>query len=120
MSSVAKPVLSVQPHNHAIVASVLCSHLDHENTLQLQRDLEAAVAASPASSVVLDLARVEFLPSMALNLLVKTHKQFVQAERKFVLAGVQPNVRELLQVTALDRYLGIYPTTEEGLKRVGA
>jgi anti-anti-sigma factor len=68
---------------------------------------------------VLDLARVEFLPSLALSLLVKIHKQLAQAECKLVLAGLRPNVLEVVRITALNKYLRVCPTTEEGLKLVG-
>src|SRR5262249_5121138 len=100
------------------VGAVVCRDLDHDNTLQLQRDIEAALAAAPKPSLVLDLSAVEFVPSMALSLLVKTHKDRLQAGGKLVLVGIRPQVLELLKITGLDRYWANYATVEDGLKHI--
>jgi anti-anti-sigma factor len=118
MSSAAKSVLSVEKHDQAIVAAVVCRNLDHESTAQLQRELETALAAAPALSLVLDLSAVEFAPSLALGLLVKTHKELTQAGRKCVLVGIQPLLQEVMKITALAKYLQICATTADGLKQI--
>ena len=56
-------------------------------------------------SLVLDLSRVEFVPSLALGLLVKIHKSLVQAGKKCVLVGVRPQVQESMSVTGLTKLL---------------
>jgi len=114
----ASTVLSVERHEQAIVGTVICRNLDLESTAQLQHDLATALAAAPTHSLVLDLSAVEFAPSLALGLLVKTHKELTQAGRKCVLVGLQPLLQEVMKITALANYLQICGTTAEGLKHM--
>jgi len=118
MSEATKTVLSIRPHPQAIVAAVVCRHLTHETTLQLRSDLDAAIASAPSSPLFLDMSQVEFLPSMAIGMLVSTHKALKQSGRKCLLIGIRPLVLESLQITALDRFFEIHSTIEEGLKHL--
>ena len=118
MSEVTKPILSVQPHAQAIVAAVGCRQLTHETSLQLRSALDAALAGAPSSPLILDLSQVEFVPSLALGILVTIHKVLRQAGRKCLLVGIRPLVLETMQITALDKFFEIHSTLEEGLKHL--
>ena len=114
----ATSVLAIQPHTQAIVAAVVCRDLNHQTTQQLQAELETALAAAPSLSLVLDLAAVEFLPSLAMGMLVNIHKALKKAERRCLLVGIRPLVLQSMQITALDRFFAIHATVDEGLKHV--
>lgn len=120
MSNPTRPVLSVKPHARAVLAVVDCRDLDHETTLRMQGELMAALDAAPASALVLDLSGVEFVPSLALGVLVKVHKSLAQAGRKCMLVGVRPLIVESMNVTGLTKFLVLRDTTEEALKSVVA
>lgn len=118
MSTAPKTILAIEPNPKAIVAAVTCQDLDHETTQQLKHELEAALAAKPGSALVLDLSRVEFVPSMALGVLVTIHKNLQQAGRKCLLVGVQSMVLESMQITGLNKYLDLCSSLAEGLKQL--
>lgn len=118
MSTAPKTILSIQPHAKAVVATVTCSDLDHETTQQLKHELESALAAKPGSALVLDLSQVEFVPSMALGVLVTIHKNLQQTGRKCLLAGVQSMVLESMQITGLNKYLDLCDSVASGLNQL--
>jgi anti-sigma B factor antagonist len=118
MADAPKPILALQPHPQAIVANVVSRDLNHETAEQLQRDLTAALAAAPHSSLILDLSQVEFVPSMALGMLVKIHKTLRQEGRQCLLVGVRPLVLELIQVTGLNKLLVVHGSVDEALKHL--
>jgi anti-anti-sigma factor len=118
MPNATPAVLSIQPHERVVLGTVLCRELEHEATRKLQAELESALDAAPTLALVLDLSRVEFMPSLALSLMVKVHKSLVQGGRKCVLVGVHPLVHDAIRATALDRFLVLRGTVEEGLQSV--
>jgi anti-anti-sigma factor len=118
MSNTTKPVLSVQPHDQVVLAVVECRDLEHNTTCQMQDELATALEAAPSMGLVLDLSRVEFVPSLAMGILVRVHKSLAQAGRRCVLVGVRPMVQEAMSVTGLTNFLVLRGTTEEALQFV--
>jgi anti-sigma B factor antagonist len=73
--------------------------------------LQANVAGEP-KRIVVDLSVVEFLDSTGLGSLVSLMK--MMGERGVLaLAGAQPPVRRLLQITQLDRVFRLYDSLHE-------
>ena len=62
-----------------------------------------AVDGSPL--VVIDLRKLEFIDSTGLGVLVKTHQQMRQANRRLVLVDGEGQVRRLLAMTGLSDQL---------------
>lgn len=115
MPDSAEPILTIRPHPQAIVAAVACRQLNLETSQRLRTELDAALAQSPTAPLVLDLSQVEFMPSLAMGILVTTHKTLTQAGRKCVVAGCQPFVLESLKLAALHRFFVIHDTVDAGL-----
>jgi anti-anti-sigma factor len=116
MSSAANPVLYVKDNDRAVLATVVCRDLELDTTAKLQSELTTALDAAPTRSLVLDLSSVEFVPSLALGLMVKVRKALAQDGRKCVLVGVRPLVRDAMRATALDRFLVLRGTVDEALE----
>jgi anti-anti-sigma factor len=62
-----------------------------------------AGSSSGVSMVVLDLACVRFLPSLALGQLVHVSKKCAARQQKLKLAAVQAQIRQVFVVTRLER-----------------
>jgi anti-anti-sigma factor len=80
---------------------------------------ELVAPASPATGVkaiVLDLSAVQFLPSLAIGVLMKWSDACKRREQELRLAAPLPQVREVLKITRLDRVLHIFDTVEEAAK----
>lgn len=69
---------------------------------------------------VVDLANVSFIDSSGLASLISGLKTFRSQGKQFRLAAVQPNVRQVLTLTMLDRAFDIVPDVRAAVNSIGA
>ena len=77
--------------------------------------MTAAAEQAPGLPVVVDLSNVQVMPSMAIGALVSMWKTIKTDERRFVLVGLQPRVRETLTICRLTTLFEIHETVDEAL-----
>ncbi len=65
--------------------------------------------------LVVDLRDVQFIDSSGLGALLSAHQNAAQRSTSFVLAGLQPRVRSMFELTRLQRVFEIYPGLQEAL-----
>jgi anti-sigma B factor antagonist len=82
------------------------------------RERLAATIDGGAPAVLVDLSDVTFVDSTALGVLVGAMKRLRATRRPLRLVAPRPDVRRLLEITLLDRVLGIDATTEDALAAV--
>ena len=82
--------------------------------------LLAPLHGRPVPLVVFDLAELQSVGSVLLNLLLKSHRQVEAAGGEFVLCNASEAVRELIRLTALDTVWAIYDSRDEALEAIGA
>ncbi|PJM99031.1 anti-anti-sigma factor [Streptomyces sp. CB01201] len=85
--------------------------LDAQTLPPLQRALEAA--AMTRQIVVFDASAVPFADSSTLNLLLQTHRT-----TRLRIAGAQPQLLRILEMTGTDATLALYPTVTEACAAV--
>jgi len=100
-------VTIIERHPNVVVVHVQPESLDERNLSAVRADTSAAGAESPQLAVVLDLAKVGFMPSMSLGGLVQLSREFKARGQRLVLTGLQPVVRETMAITRLDRLFEI-------------
>ena len=99
----ATPV-PVHVTDRAIIARPQVKLMDDDVLKALSQGVDKAAAAHPAVPlVILDLSRVALLPSMALGLLVHMTTRCRARQQKLKLAGIQPQLRRVFEITKLDR-----------------
>jgi anti-sigma B factor antagonist len=101
-------VTVVERHPNVVVVHVQAERLDETNLSTVRADASAAGAESPQAAVVLDMARVGFMPSLSLGGLIQLSQAFKVRGQRLVLAGLQPAVRETMAITRLDRLFEIH------------
>lgn len=69
-----------------------------------------------APLVIFDLSRVGFFGSMFLAVLLRCWKLINSKNGTMVLAGVSPQARDLLKLTALDMIWPMYPSRHEAIE----
>lgn len=79
----------------------------------------AAVAAVGQPAIV-DLARVSFISSMGIRLLIATARALQQKGGRLVLFGAQPLVQEVLDGVALDQIVPVVASEQQALETLGA
>ncbi|MEU5667162.1 STAS domain-containing protein [Streptomyces longwoodensis] len=97
---------------HAVV--VVEGPIDYHTTPQLLGHLTTK-EMQDVPLLVLDLSKVDFCDSSALGAFVDLHRRRTEAGRGFGLAGTQPEVHRILELTRLTTVLPLYATTEQAL-----
>ncbi|NHC24540.1 STAS domain-containing protein [Nocardioides sp. IC4_145] len=67
--------------------------------------------------VVVDLTEVPFIDSSALGALVAAHRRARGLGGSLAVAGIQPPVARILELTGLDRVLASYATARDAVGR---
>jgi len=83
------------------------------------KDLEAALNGlidRGQIRIILDLAGVEYISSMGLRGLLAALKKQKQKKGCLILAGLQPFVRELFEVTGFSRLFSVCANQAEAMK----
>jgi anti-sigma B factor antagonist len=65
--------------------------------------------------LVLNLAPVEYIPSLALGKLVMLNRKVQAVSGRLALCGLSPTVREVLDTTCLTPLFNIYATEQEAV-----
>ncbi len=91
---------------HALV--ILAGEIDLSSVGQLYDEL-AELAREGICHVSLNVAEVTFIDSTGLSLLVSEHKRMEIMEGELIIFSPSQQMRQLLQITALDSILNIRP-----------
>lgn len=90
-----------------VVCNVTAAHqLSAYESQTLQAEFLAACEAG-AGHLAIGLAKVEFMSSAALGVLVTAHKACGKSGQRLVLFGLRPEIVNLLKMTHLDRLFRI-------------
>ena len=85
----------------------------------IAKELYRLVDEEDRRRLILDFEKVEYLPSMAIGIVINLNKKLAALKNsKLILCGVGPKLTELLKITKLDKILSIKPTQREALKVV--
>ncbi len=94
--------------------------VDSSTVEELSAHLAAALrsaATHPARLVIIDLQRVTFFGSAALNAVLDCHEEGKESGTAVRLVAAHDNVLRPIEVTELDCILDIYPTLSDALHR---
>src|SRR5437899_2010355 len=103
-------IISIEAGDRALVIAVLRRGLDEETTRRLDSEVSAAAADAPGKPIIIDLAKLDFAPSVALGTLVRMVKDFKFFGRRVIVTGVNPRVRGSMNVTRIDQVIEMQPT----------
>jgi anti-anti-sigma factor len=106
--------MQVEPLPGGAICLALSGRLDMHGAQAVEDRVLQAVAASPGD-VLFDLARVSFLSSMGVRLLIAVARTQRQRGRQLLLFGAQSTVKSTLAMVALDQIVPILPNREAAL-----
>jgi anti-sigma B factor antagonist len=87
--------------------------LDGTNSAATDTKLADAVSRSPA--LILDLASLDYISSAGLRVLLKAAKQAQTAKQKLVLAGLQPAVKQVFEISGFSTLFATFPNRDAAL-----
>ncbi len=108
----------IKTDSQAILVCLECVQMSDEHARALQSEVSLAAEQAPGLPVIVDMSKVEFLPSLGIGMLVTLLQQFKQDGRQFMLVSLQPKARETLTICRLDKLFEIYENLDEALSRI--
>ena len=79
----------------------------------------APLREDPPNNIIVDLSKVAYFGSAFITFLLRCHHLLANRGSELVLAGVNPNIRELLRITNLEMYWALYDTAAEAISALG-
>ena len=111
-------VVTVETRQNVILGVVLCARMDDEEARAVKQAIYAVASKAGDLPVVLDISRVEFLPSISLGALLNLSRQFKINDQRFILAGPRRDIRSVLAVTRLDKLFEISDDAEAAIAQL--
>jgi anti-anti-sigma factor len=110
--------IKIVAQEELISAELQCTELDEQHAENMQDKVKEACEQTPQLPVVLEMSKVEFVPSLSLGALVTLLQTMKQNQRRFILAGIQPNVRETLTICRLNKLFEICESIDEARTKI--
>ena len=101
-----------------LLARPQCAELDEQHTSDMQKKVQEAAEEVSELPVILDLSEVRFLPSLSIGALVSLFQHSKQRQQRFILVGLQTEVRQTLAVCRLDKLFEIYDTVDTAIQKI--
>jgi anti-anti-sigma factor len=79
------------------------------------REVLEPTLADPAAPILVDLSDCEFIDSTGLSLLVEAKRRLEEHNRGFGVCCPDADVQRLLELTGIDRALGLYDSRDEAV-----
>lgn len=91
----------------------ISGRLDGTNSAVADTKLADAVGRTPA--LILDLAALDYISSAGLRVLLKAAKQAQTAKQKLILAGLQPAVKQVFEISGFSTLFATFATSADAL-----
>jgi anti-sigma B factor antagonist len=104
-----------------LVVSV-SGRIDHPNAEVLKNGLAPSLddCQKDGCPLVLDLAGVDYMSSVGLRVLMLAAKQMKAQGLRIVVAGLQPVVQEIFEISRFDRVFEVFPSAQEATMHLAA
>ena len=101
-----------------LLARPRCTELDEQHTSDMQKKIQEAAEQAPEHPIILDMSEVHLLPSLSIGVLVSLLQDTKQRQQRFILIGLQPEVRQTLAISRLDKVFEIYDAVETASQKI--
>ena len=93
----------------------LAGRLDGSTAEEVENKLATFVAAKE-TQLVLNLAKLEYISSAGLRVLLGTQKKAAKQQGEMRLAGVNASVKDVLDIAGFTQFFKLFDTEEEAVK----
>ena len=100
----------------AVVNFVDKKILDEQNIQMIGDDLFKLVDEQGRKKILLNFSNVEFLSSAALGKLITMNRKVQAVKGRLVLCGISKEIREVFEITKLDKLFTILPDEQAALQ----
>ena len=106
--------ITTETRDGRTIVSLREERLDAQNSGKL-RDYILGLLEAGGQRLIVDLSGVSFIDSSGLGALLSGYKNANLRSGSFALAGLQPRVQSMFELTRLHRVFEIFPTVEAAL-----
>lgn len=100
--------------NYSIISSEV-DKLNSTNAPELKTSI-LNLNKENVSHLIIDLSKTSYCDSSGLSALLSANRLCKNSNGKFILTGLQPNVKKMIEIAQLHRVLSITETLEEAEK----
>ena len=113
--------VSEERYGDALVLTPV-GRVDNSTTDGLRSDLDIHVAAcrKGGDRLILDFSKVDYISSVGLRVLMLAAKKVREQEGTIVVAGLQPVVREIFEISRFNLVFQCFGTVRDALGKVSA
>jgi anti-anti-sigma factor len=112
-------IVTIEAMPQAVVVHLLERELVAQSNLDVVcAAIDKAQASAPAKPFILDLAKVAFMGSLAMGVLAGVSNEFKKRGQRLMLAGLQRNVLQSLNVSRMNQLMEIVPDVAAGIATV--
>ncbi len=119
MSDAIPPLSVVTQKDIRIVEFTNNKILDEANITDIGQTLIYLVDENPAPKILLDFNNVEHLSSAALGMLINLNNKIRQGNGQLRLANIKPQIKDVFQITKLDKLFKIFENRALALASFG-
>src|SRR5215210_7713329 len=105
----------IETRGNAVIARVNLKLFDDKSVMAMSELIERAAAQQGVTTVVLDMSRVQILPSLGFGVLIQLSHKCKARAQSLKVAGVQPQVRQAMSLTKTDQILDLVDTVDAGI-----
>lgn len=105
-----------QKKNTAII-KVNIEKLNASNAPKLKAEL-VVLSKNNINNIVIDLTKTKYCDSSGLSAILVANRLCKDTNGKFVLCGLQPNVKKLIEISQLDKVLSIFNNEKEAMESI--
>ena len=95
--------ISIEVTDEYILAKIRRNELDEEHSFRIEDEIRAITTKATRRPLILDLSDVNRMPGESLGAFVDLLHQCRHDGRRLILAGLQPQVLEIMSLTKLGR-----------------
>lgn len=117
MSDTPAANVSIETSGTAVIARVVAKLLEDKDLRALGKQVDESAAPGAVSVVVLDMSKVQFLPSLSLGILVQMSTKCRARQQKMKIAGLSPQLKEMFRITKMDRILELVDSVDSALEQ---
>lgn len=88
--------------------------LDGTNSAETDTKLADAVGRNP--TLILDLSALDYISSAGLRVLLKAAKQAQTGKQKLLLAGLQPSVKQVFDISGFSTLFATFANRDDALR----
>ena len=110
--------ITIEQRDGVVLVTVGCERMEDKHARSLQAEVEQTAKELSGYPVVVDMSRVEQLASLSIGALVTLWQKFKQDGRRFILVGLNEDIRETLTLCRLDTLFEICESVDKAMSRV--